>query len=475
MTSRTSVVSRTKNLDDSRILQIASRRELAKRHLEDYSKLVFDLEPAAHHREWLELLEDEKVLRLLIIAPPESAKSTYISIIFPSWYIGKHPEDACALISCTATQAQEFGGAITRVLEANEGYQWLFPHIKPDRDAGWSKDHIFVQRKRVARPDPTLMMTGMMGPIIGRRFNLVIIDDPTDQEIAYSELQRERQKVWFKQTLLSRLVKTGRCIVILTRWHEDDLAAELMRPEMGFKVVYLPAIEDGKSYWPEHWPIEKLEWKRREVGSSIFQCMYMGDPVGMSGMEFKKDWFKYYVEEPKLRYIMQIWDTALKVARKADYSVCVTGGIDEYHRSYIIDVFRAQLEAPELEKAVLRQYELFKPSLVGVEDKVAGTALIQRLQREKSVPIKPIKALTNKILRARSIAPLVEKGEVFFKATAKWLDELEHELLAFPVGKYDDQVDAFTYLLLELRLVSPRLEVTDSHSIGFEKIREKEF
>ena len=457
-------------------MQSELSKELARRNLTDYGRYVFGLEPAAHHVKWLELLQDESVKRLLIIAPPESAKSTYVSVVFPGWYIGIHPEDAIALISCTATQAQEFGGAVSRTLESNPRYRTVFPHIIPWKDAGWSKEHLFVQRKRIARPDPTLMVTGMMGPIIGRRFNLVIIDDPTDQEIAYSEVQRERQKVWFKQTLLSRVTKAGRCIVILTRWHEDDLAAELMRPEMGFKVVHLPAIIDGKSYWPEHWPLEKLEARRREVGFHIFNCMYMGDPIDIAGTIWKKEWFQYYTLEPeKFRVKLQIWDTALKAHRKADFNVCITAGVDEHHRVHVMDVFRQKMEAPELEHAIVRQYERFKPDLVGIEDKVAGTTAIQRLRRERVIPVKAIKVETNKVLRARSVTPFFERGEVLFKANAKWIDELEHELMAFPMGRYDDQVDALVHLIKEAELISPRLEITKSHGLGMEGIRAKEF
>ncbi len=433
--------------------------EKARRHLADYSRYVFGLEPAAHHLEWLELLENVKATRILIIAPPESAKSTYVSIVFPTWYIGKHVEDASALVSCTSTQAQEFGGAITRVIEQSPEYHEVFPNVVPDKIAGWSKDHIFVIRKNQARPDPTMMMTGVGGPIIGRRYNLVVVDDPTDQDIAYSEVQRERQKRWFKQTLLSRIVRGGRCIVILTRWHEDDLAAELMKPKMRFKVVHLPALTDGKSYWPEHWPVEALQEKRDEVGSDIFRCMYLGEPSDATGTIFKRDWFRYFTTLPapeEIRGRIQVWDTALKGGRKHDYSVCATGCIDRHHQIYIESIFRAQIEAPELDKAILSQHKTFHPALIGIEDKVAGSSAIQRLRREHSLPIVEIKAFQNKELRAHGVTPYFERGEIQFKAGMNWVDDLEHELLAFPNGKYDDQVDAVVHLITRLQEIAPR-------------------
>jgi len=459
--------------------------EKARRHLADYSRYVFGLEPAAHHLEWLRLLEDVSAKRVLIIAPPESAKSTYISIVFPTWYIGKHVEDASALVSCTSTQAQEFGGAITRVIESSPEYHEVFPDVVPDKIAGWSKDHIFIERKNQARPDPTMMMTGVGGPIIGRRYNLVIVDDPTDQDIAYSEVQRERQKRWFKQTLLSRIVRSGRCIVILTRWHEDDLAAELMKPKMKFKVIHLPALVDGNSYWPEHWPVEALQDKRDEVGYDIFRCMYLGEPSDVSGMIFHKEWFRYYTQLPpkeEIRGRIQAWDTALKGGRRHDYHVCVTGCIDRHHKIYVENVFRAKLEAPELDKAILAQYKMFKPGLIGIEDKVAGSSAIQRLRREHSLPIIEIKVNQNKELRAHGVTPYFERGEVLFKAGMNWSEELEHELLSFPAGKYDDQVDALVHLVTRIQEIAPRLpnqkdsDDSDKNGIeGMKNLRTREF
>ena len=426
------------------------------------------------------MLEDTSIDRLLVIAPPESAKSTYFSIIFPTWYIGKHREDAGALVSCTATQAQEFGGAVSRTIESSPEYREVFPDVKPDIEAGWSKDRFFVQRENRARPDATLTTTGMTGPIIGRRFNFVIVDDPTDQEIAYSEVLRQRQKTWFKQTLLSRIVDGGRCVVILTRWHEDDLAAELMKPEMGFTVAHLPAITNGHSYWPKHHGIKKLEKRKAEVGSDIFRCMYQGDPVDLSGSVFKREWFRYFTIEPEAySFKAQVWDTALKAdVKKHDFSVCMTGVVDNTHMMHLLDLVRVQLEAPDLEKLMVQQFLRHHPNIVGIEDKAAGTSSIQRLRREYKLPLRALKTENkNKLMRARVSTPYFERGEVYFRDKARWLEDLEHELLSFPMGKYDDQVDTLVYLIGELARVSPRLKVDNEgdHANALGGIRGRTF
>lgn len=426
-------------------------QELARRNLSDYARLVFGFEPAQHHEYWLSLLSDEHVKRLLIIAPPESAKSTYTSLVFPTWYLGHHPEMGAAVISCTATQAQEFGNVISQLVDGDDVYHSVFRHIQPDKTSGWSKDHIYVHRENKKRPDPTFLFTGMGGPVIGRRFDLVIVDDPTDQEIAFSDVQRERQKIWFKQTLLSRLVRGGRCIVILTRWHEDDLAAELMRPEMGFTVVHLPAFDgEGNSYWPEQWPVTRLEEKRREVGSHIFRCMYMGDPSDPAGNIIKRDWWRYYDMPPSdFQRVIHSWDTAFKGTRGADYSVCTVWGETPFGY-YLLDLWRGKVEFPELKRTAMAMYDRDRPHAILVEDAASGQSLTQALQRDTRLPIIPVKADRDKRSRVHAISPLIESGRAYIPEEAPWVQDYVEEMARFPSGAHDDQVDSSSQALLWL-------------------------
>jgi len=352
----------------------------------------------------------------------------------------------------------------------------VFPHISPWKEVGWTKSHIFVKRPNVARPDPTFLATGTGGPILARRAELIIVDDPTDQDIAYSEVQRNSQKQWFKQTLLTRLVEGGRCIVILTRWHEDDLAAELMKPEMGFFICHVPAVDaNGGSYWPERWSLPRLEQKRDELGGGIFRCMFLGDPFDIKGQIWRSEWFRYYSAEPELKYKVQAWDTAIGTAKEADFSVCATLGIDAQNRIYLLDIFRAQLESPELLQQIIAQYAKHRPRVVGVEDKLLGAIALQMLQRQILIPFKGLKAREGKLLRARSVTPFFEMGRIFFKAQAGWLDETEHELLTFPVGKHDDIPDAITYGIKLLAETTSRLVLTRRQHSGMSGLRRRRF
>ncbi len=217
--------------------------------------------------------------------------------------------------------------------------------------------------------------------------------------------------------------------------------------------------------------------ERKAEDSAIFRCMYMGEPFDASGSIFKKEWFVYSAAEPAEGYVgkVQIWDTALKGGRRHDYNVCVTGAADRQHRIHILDVFRIKCESPELEKHILSQYAKHKPDLLGIEDKAAGTTSMQKLMREHKLPIKAIKADKNKELRARGVTPFFEHGDIIFKAGAGWVDDLEHELLAFPMGKYDDQVDAIVHLIIELQQSCPRMVETKSNEVGMKNIRTREF
>lgn len=218
--------------------------ELARHDLGAFGALVFDLWPAPHHELWAELLTDTRYDRLLIIAPPGHAKSTWCSIIYPVWVIGCRPTVNILLVSGTAAQAQLFGSAVRETVANHPAYGECFPGVLPDKKRGWGKSAWYVQRPADANKDATLAACGVGGPIIGRRADLIIVDDPCDDATTASPAQREKLWRWFRQTLLTRLRPGGRIIVVMTRWHADDLAGRLLADGL-FTCCHLRAQSDG--------------------------------------------------------------------------------------------------------------------------------------------------------------------------------------------------------------------------------------
>ncbi len=228
-----------REMEERRTLAALAREELG-----TFAAHVFDCWPAAHHELWVELLTDPRLARLLIIAPPGHAKSTWCTCIYPAWRIGREPNINILLVSATAAQASLFSQTVRETLRGNPAYAEVFPDVTPDRARGWSQAAWYVVRDAAANKDATLAACGVGGPIVGRRADLILVDDPCNERTTATKAMRDKLWRWFRQTLLTRLRPDGRVIVIMTRWGQDDLAAKLIQSG-DFAVCHLRALSEG--------------------------------------------------------------------------------------------------------------------------------------------------------------------------------------------------------------------------------------
>jgi predicted phage terminase large subunit-like protein len=185
------------------------------------------------------------------------------------------------------------------------------------------------------------------------------------------------------------------------------------------------------------------------MGSYNFAGQYQQAPAPLGGGMIKLSWFKTYVQgsEPaKFDLIFQSWDTANKNTELSDYSVCTTWG-RKNKKLYLLYVLRKRLEYPDLKRAVREQARRFKPATILIEDKAAGTQLIQELIREGTCGVKRYEPKTEKILRMHAVTDAIENGFVYLPDQADWLDVYCRELAAFPNSKHDDQVDSTSQAL----------------------------
>lgn len=213
--------------------------ELARSSFLYYLSYVEGLHPYRHIKEIAQVLTGPERLSIIVV-PPGHGKSTLVSQTFPSWYLGNHPDRSILQISNTDKQAKLFLGANQQTMEYSEKWAEVFPDAAPDPDRGWSSDGLFLKWKRdpntglalpgwrsksAADKDPALSSFGVGGPVIGRRADIILVDDPYSQDMARSELQRQVFLDWFRQTLLSRLKPDAhaKVVVALTRWHPEDV------------------------------------------------------------------------------------------------------------------------------------------------------------------------------------------------------------------------------------------------------------
>jgi len=249
---------------------------------------------------------------------------------------------------------------------------------------------------------------------------MLILDDPVkNAESVLSQNARDCMWDWWVSVAYTRLQKGGTAIVVGTRWHEDDLIGRLIRQrdegEEDWEVLNLPAIaepgdplgrEEGEALWPEMFPLEVLEQIRRTQGPYWWAAMYMGRPTLLEGGVLKREWMNNrFSVPPAMQRVIQTVDSAAKSGEDNDYSIVATWGTDGVD-FYLLDVWRAKVEFPELKRAVSDQFFKHQPSAVYVEDASSGMSLLQEMQRETMIPVIAQQSISNKLGRVDAVSGL---------------------------------------------------------------------
>ena len=400
------------------------------------------------------------IKRLIITMPPRSMKSICASIAFPCWVLGHDPSRRIICASYSAELALKFSRDCKAVIES-DWYRATYPHTRLERCA---EQDLNTTRKggRFA--------TSVGGSLTGRGGNIIIIDDPMKPQEGQSEAARSRIRDWYDGTLYTRLDNKAEDVIILVmqRLHVDDLVAHVKDKE-DWVHLDLPAIAtvdqsfllaDGRTFTrsegdilhPEREPLQVLEDTKSTIGSYNFSAQYQQQPIPVEGNLVKWSWFSHYDRAPtptEADHIVQSWDTASKDTELSDYSVCSTWFVkgNDY---YLVDIYRDRLDYPALRAAVVRQAEKYRPTSILIEDTGTGSALLQdyRNHQLRGTPYpKPIIPKGDKVVRMSAASAKIEAGHVHLPYSAPWIVELQKELLTFPNGKHDDQVDSLSQFL----------------------------
>ena len=371
---------------------------------------------------------------------------------FAAWYLGRNPSHQ--IIACTYSdeRAQDTGLMVKHLVE-DELHRKVFPTCVLRKDSA-SKKKLSTSR------NGNYFSVGVGGPIVGRGAHLLLLDDLIkSREEAESALIKRRILQWYRGTAYTRLMPGGVIVFITTRWSFDDLAGTLLAEEGDqWVLLNLPAVAEedhdiigrmrGEALWPEMYPLDVLEKTKESIGIREWNAQYQQRPVGEEGGIIKLDWLGTYTEPPEkpLRRI-QSWDTAYTDKAINDPSCCLT--IDEYNGYYYIrDRFNKHLDYAGVRNAIQKQYDDWKPSLVLIENRASGTSLVQELKNTR-IPIKAITptSMQNKMVRAYNVSGIIEAGKVLLPRTAPWKIDFTNNLIQFPYGRWDDDVDALTQFL----------------------------
>ena len=429
--------------------------------------------------------------RLMIFAPPQHGKSLLVSTLLPAAWLSRFPNDPVILTSYGSALV-EYHSRNSRAIVESPEYQALFPWLVTDQRSR-ARDHwnmAWPQRGKV-------LAVGVGGPITGHGAKLAVIDDPFENwEQAQSENERRRVWDWYRGTFRPRVLEGGAIVLIMTRWHEDDLAGRLLQGNSdSWEVLRLPALaetqqerdvcnlhmgllsgqsdplgrEPGEAVAPRRFTAETLAEIKRDVGSQVWMAEYQGTPRALEGNRFKRDWFRIVESLPTGCRFVRYWDKA-GTAGGGDFSAGVllaeqmgTAGLGS-RRWYVVHVLRGQWSSGQ-RNAIMRQTAALDKTRYGdavqtvaeQEPGSGGKESAEITQQQLAGYVVAIDRVTgSKDVRMEPFAAQCEAGNVALYQgdwNGDWLDEI----CAIPTGKYRDQADASAGAFNKLCLSSTKL------------------
>ena len=404
----------------------------------------------------------EGIGRLIVTMPPRHGKTLTVSKRWPAYLLGRDQRRRIALISYGAELARDASRAVRSPIRDEPLYRIVFPGVS------LSKESAAVDRWSLAGQspdDPSIVAAGIGGPVTGRGFHVIIVDDPLkDRQEAESVTIRERHKEWYKGTLYDRLEPGGAIVVIVTRWHEEDIVGFLL-DEMDagegdeWDVLNLPAIaeesdplgrEVGAALWPSRYPVERLLQIKRVLGSYDWESKFQGHPKPPDGAKIKRSWFGYTKPKdlPKNLHWYRYWDLAISSKEGASRTASGRVAYDETGNLYISGFLVGQWEWPEQKRIIKRTMLAEWPLGVehGIEKALHGTAIVQEFRQDKElhgVAFRGVDVSIDKLTRALPWIALAEDKMVFL-VEGPWNIPFLDEATVFTGrnDKYDDQIDA---------------------------------
>lgn len=434
--------------------------------------------------------------RGIISMPPQNGKSERVSKAFPAWVLSQNPDTRIVI----ASYQQQIAERITNELRIS---------IKNNGESGGliigGKDTEKEWRIRGYRGGVLAASVG--GSLTSRSADLLIIDDPVKGlEEARSPTYQARAWRWWTATARTRVQNGGAVIIVLTRWHDQDLAGQLMANNPGeWEFLRIPAQADHRPELGETDPLgrepgEFMEsvqgfdrdgWEqvKREVGPQTWAALYQGTPSPDEGGIFPAEWARYeqplWEEQPNGARIVpgvgradhelvQSWDFAYSDKVTSDFVVGQVW-LRVGTQAYLLDMVRERMNFPRMQQAV-RDITAKWPQAqtTFVEAAASGQPIIDSLRLELTNAFIPIKPTESKVARANAVSPFAFSGNIVLP-TAELLPnvgEMLEELKLFPASSHDDSVDALTQAVSQLLLyridtgVEEAYELFDDYTIA---------
>jgi len=462
--------------------------ELARRSLKEFVRVThqgFDFN--WHHDLLCDVLQDViegRKKRVIISLPPRHGKTEIASKKAPAWAFGRFPNIRFLAASYSADLSQMINRDVQKIMDSSR-YQRIFPATTLNGSSVRSSAEGKALRNsdifEIVGHKGMYRSAGVGGGITGMGGDILLVDDPFKNiEEAESKTIRDAVDEWYRTTFYTRQEKDAAIIIIMTRWHEDDLVGRLLQRERspedgvepeGWEVIEIPGIahEDesielnprdprqrGDALWSNKYPIKKLRQIKGALGARHFSALYQQRPTVPDGSIFKRSHFKFYKELPqRLDIEILSLDCAFKDSKDSDY-VCIGHMAQKGADFYLTDVVRKKLGFTETQSVVKTMSGKHPNAFTKVvEDKANGPAIIESLKRD--IPgLVAYDPKTNKSARAWAVSGVFESGNFWLPDPTMfdvpWVHAFIEEMVSFGPGcAHDDQVDMVTQALLRLR------------------------
>lgn len=426
------------------LYEVADTRSLS-------TDLAEKLKVYVREKYWPLVKPTKELAGAMFIEPREHGKTVRWSFAYPLWQVLSGKSRYVLLIGASQNAAQENLINIRTELEENDLLLEDFGDLRGDR---WSDARIELKN------GTCIQAKGAGASMRGTRFrqyrpDLIVLDDILKDDAVDSPATRSKIHRWLKRVVFN-LGKTAFIVWVNTIFHSDDPISRLLREleEGSLKrwiAVRLSCFKpDGTPLWPENWPLAVLEEKRQVLGSDVFSTEYENEPLSDEERIIKPEWIQAHIYVPAelpagLRYFAGV-DPA---AGKHDHTAIVSVGVDRAGVIWEVDSWAATCSEDETVTQLITKHKRFKYVLIAWEE-VSFTNIyaryVMRMAAAENVylPIKTVKAGTeSKVLRVRSISPLIENGLIRFRDRGN--RELIEELTSFPKGRFDDLPDALAY------------------------------
>ena len=451
------------------------KKQLFKNEAANRLALFLNYSMPSYTRQWFHtLIADKcqdlyegKIKKLMIFVPPQHGKSEIVSRRFPAWVLGKNPAYKIVGCSYSSDLAEGFSRSIQLTIDSDE-YQEVFPFTKlPQRGGGGlirNVDYFDTLSRGFYKA------VGVTGGLTGTPVDLAIIDDPVKDKIeAYSETYRQRVWDWYTDVLLTRLHNESKQMLIMTRWHDDDLAGRILKSEGSeWEVVCLPSIKEddsnpddprkiGEALWEDRHSLERLRAMERR-SARTFAALYQQHPSVAGGNIWHKEWFRvipmsqFLSIKPGDTPIHFFLDTAYKEKQaKSDNDPSgIMTACRINNTMYIIDVMSVYKDFPSLIK-FLPEYVYSngytERSTLRIEPKANGISVVQQLRSETNINVTETPTPTeSKETRANANSAKIECGRIVL-VEGVWNEGYLHQATQFPAVAHDEYVDITNYAI----------------------------